>query len=274
MEIIDKLFGAGKKPLIAMVHLPPLPTAPLYDPKGGMADIIEQVRSDLAILLAADFDAYMFCNEGDRPYAFSAGYEGVAAMTTVVAQLAPKDRPFGIDFLWDSRASLAIAAATGASFIRGVMTGAYESDMGLWSTDVAGMLRERRRLGADNVALFMNITPEFSSSVGTRSLTTIANSAVVHCLADGILISGPVQGAEPNMEELAQVKASLRTKVPILANTGAKSTNITSFLKTADGIIIGSDLKYDGYTWNHVDPRRVEAFMKAAGRSMRSRPAR
>src|SRR5581483_3484617 len=50
-------------------------------------------EADLATLLAAEFDAVMFCNEGDRPYALTAGPEGVAAMTRVVAELAPRDRP-------------------------------------------------------------------------------------------------------------------------------------------------------------------------------------
>ena len=34
----------------------------------------------------------------------------------------------------------------------------------------------------------------------------------------------------------------------------------------ADGIIVGSDLKRDGYTWNQVDAARVQKFMRAAGR--------
>jgi hypothetical protein len=228
--------------------------------------VVEQLRVDLDILLDAGFDAVLFCNEGDRPYSFSAGYEGVAAMTRVVTELAPKDRPFGVDYLWDSRAALAVAMATDASFIRGVTVGAYESDMGLWSTDVATLLRERRRLGADGVAMFMNITPEYASSLGTRSVTAVASSAVVSSLADTILISGPVQGSEPDLGVLAKVKAAIRECVPVLANTGAKSTNVAAYLEVADGIIVGTDLKKDGYTWNPVDAGRVECFMKAAGR--------
>ena len=53
--------------------------------------------------------------------------------------------------------------------------------------------------------------------------------------------------------------------VPVVANTGAKSTNLESLLDVADGIIVGSDLKRDGYTWAPVDPQRVEQFMEAAG---------
>jgi hypothetical protein len=272
MKRIGDLFAEGK-PLIAMAHLLPLPGTPLYDEKAGMDGIIEHLRADLDILLDAGFDAILFCNEGDRPYTFNAGYEGVAAMTRVVAELAPKDRPFGVDFLWDNRAALAVAAATGASFIRGVTTGAYESDMGLWNTDAAALLRERRRLDAGDVAIFMNITPEFASSLGTRSVRAIARSAVVSSLADAILVSGPMQGVEPSVEALAEAKDAVGTATPVIANTGAKSTNLDALLEVADGVIVGTDLKQDGFTWAPVDRLRVERFMKAAGRSRLVAPA-
>jgi hypothetical protein len=45
-------------------------------------------------------------------------------------------------------------------------------------------------------------------------------------------------------------------------NTGAKADNIQQYLSVADGVIVGSSLKVDGYTWNPVDPARVEHFMK------------
>lgn len=263
MKRISELFD-GRKPLIAMVHLPPLPGTPLYDAEAGLPGIVEQVRADMAILLKADFDALMFCNEGDRPYSFQAGYDGVAAMTRVVAQLAPDGRPFGVDFLWDSRAALAVASATGAAFIRCVMTGAYESDMGLWSTDGAALLRERRRLGADDVGVFVNVTPEFASSLGTRTVGVAARSAVVSSLADAILVSGPMAGAEPSIEALREAKAAVSGLAPVIANTGAKAANVKSYLDVADGVIVGSDLKRDGHTWNPVDPRRVESFLQAA----------
>jgi predicted TIM-barrel enzyme len=51
--------------------------------------------------------------------------------------------------------------------------------------------------------------------------------------------------------------------VPVFVNTGAKSDNIAEFLTVADGVIVGSDLKVDGGTWNPVDPERVNRFMEA-----------
>jgi membrane complex biogenesis BtpA family protein len=259
----DRLFSA-RKPLIAMVHLPPTPGTPLYDAAGGVQAIVDHVRADLEHLLGAGFDAVMYCNEGDRPYTFHAGYEGVSTLSRVVTETAPADLPFGVDFLWDPLAALAVAAATGASFIREVATGAYESDMGSWDTDAATLLRERRRLGAGDVGVLMNITPEFASRLGTRSVGEVARSVVVSSLADAILVSGPMAGAEPSLDALREVKEAVGPDVPVVANTGVKSTTVSAFLQVADGIIVGSDLKRDGSTWNPVDPERVRRFVQAA----------
>jgi predicted TIM-barrel enzyme len=46
-----------------------------------------------------------------------------------------------------------------------------------------------------------------------------------------------------------------------LVNTGVKAHNVEEYLSIADGAIVGSSLKVDGYTWNPVDPERVKAFM-------------
>lgn len=256
---LNDLFGVAK-PAIAMAHLPPLPGTPLYDEAGGPNAIVEAVRRDVEILTASGFDAVMFCNEGDRPYQLSATYEGVAMMARVVAEVAPGDRPFGVDYLWDAQAALSVAAATGASFIREVATGVYESDMGLWAPDAGALLRRRRELNAEHVAVFMNITPEFASTLGTRDLDTTARSVSVSSLADAILVSGPMAGAEPSLAAVRAAKSGCGD-TPVFANTGVKSTNVREFLGAADGVIVGSDLKVDGGTWNPVDAERAERFM-------------
>lgn len=256
----------SRKPVIAMAHVPPLPGTPLYDEKAGVRGLVESVSRDLEMLLAADVDAVMFCNEGDRPYSFSAGYDGVSVMTRVVTELAPRDRPFGVDFLWDPAAALAIAMATGAAFMREVTTGAYESDMGLWRTDAGGLLRERRRLGADSIAVFMNVTPEFASAIGARDIASMARSVAVSSLPDAILVSGPMAGSQPDLAGVRAVREAVPPEIPVLLNTGARADNIDEFLTCADGVIVGSHLKRDGYTWNPVDPERVASFMSAARR--------
>ncbi len=253
-----------RKPIIAMVHVPPLPGTPLYDEAAGIRGMLRSVEADLDILLQTDIDAVMFCNEGDRPYTFQAGYEGVSVMTRIVTELAPKDRLFGVDFLWDPMAALAIAAATGASFMREVTTGLYESDMGLWKTDAARLLRERKRLDAEQVAILMNVTPEFASALGSRTPATIARSVAVSSLPDAILVYGPMAGAEPDLDAVRSVRQAVPDEIPVLVNTGVKAHTITSFLSVSNGVIVGTALKRDGYTWNPVDQERVQKFLAAA----------
>lgn len=257
------LFG-DRKPLIAMVHVPPLPGTPLYDAAAGVSGLVDAVKRDLELLLEADFDGYMFCNEGDRPYELHAGPEAAAVMARVVSECAPPDRPFGVDFLWDARCALGVAVATGAGFMREVLTGAWESDMGLWQGEAAHVLRERRRLDAESLAIMMNITPEFASPIGRRSPAEAARSAVVSSLADVILVSGPMAGSEPSRAILEEVREAVPDEVPVLLNTGARADTIVDYLALVDGCVVGSDLKVDGYTWNPVDRDRARRFVESA----------
>ncbi|MDW8054827.1 MAG: BtpA/SgcQ family protein [Anaerolineae bacterium] len=260
-KLLDDLFHV-RKPVIAMVHFPPLPGTPLYDERSGVEGILESVKRDVRALLDGGVDGLLFCNEGDRPYALQADFEAIAVMTRVITETAPRDRPFGVDFLWDPKAPIAIALATGAAFVREVFTGVYESDMGLWNTNPAAVLRYRRNLGASHVKVFYNITPEFASPIGKRSIGQVARSAVVSSLADALLVSGPMAGAEPDVSHIREAKQAVGEQVPVLLNTGARVENIRQFLSIADGVIVGSSLKVDGYTWNPVDPARVKAFME------------
>jgi membrane complex biogenesis BtpA family protein len=259
-NFLQQLFRVPK-PIIAMAHFPPLPGTPLYDPELGVNGIIQQMRGDLDKLLRNGIDGILFCNKGDRPYTLHADFEAVAVMTRVISEIAPRDRPFGVDFLWDPKAPLAIAKATGASFVREVFTGVYESDMGLWQPDAAAMLRYRHNIDADSVKVLYNVTPEFASPLGNRSVGQRALSAVVSSLADGILVSGPMAGSEPDITWLQEAKQAVGPDIPVLLNTGAKAENIRQFLQVADGVIVGSSLKIDGYTWNPVDEERVKEFV-------------
>lgn len=259
-----KIFPKADKPLIAMAHVPPLPGTPLYDQSRGVQGLVDQVKRDTEKLLEAGFDAILFCNEGDRPYQLHAGLEASAVMSRVVTECRPSDRPYGVDFLWDAQCALAIAVATDAAFMREVATGSWESDMGFWNPNAAELLRDRRRFDREDLAIFMNITPEFASSIGSRTAPQIARSTVVSSLADVILVSGPMAGAEPDVSTVAQVREAVPAEVPVLLNTGAKSATIAQYLKYADGCIVGSDLKVDGYTWNEVDMNRALRFVEAA----------
>jgi membrane complex biogenesis BtpA family protein len=266
---LHELLGVDK-PVIAMAHVPALPGTPRYRSGTSIDELVDHVRRDLQHLLAGGVDAVMFCNEDDRPYTLHAGTEIAATMAAIIGELKPLDRPFGVDILWDPMSAMALAKATGASFMREVVTGAYESDMGIWAPDAAALYRYRRRIDADEVLVLANITPEFASPLGSRTVAQRARSAATSSLVDAILIAGPMAGAEPDLSSIVEAKDAVGDAVPVLMNTGARPDNVARFLEVADGAIVGSSLKVDGQTWNPVDPARVAGFMERV-RGLRSR---
>jgi membrane complex biogenesis BtpA family protein len=265
MMWLKEVFGT-RKPIVAMAHLPPLPGAPLYDAEGGMDAIVEYVARDLESLQAAGVDCVMFGNEGDRPYLLQATPETLAAMTAVVAALKPRLRvPFGVNYLWDPVATVALAVATGAAFAREIFTGVYDSDMGLWQPDAAKAVRLRHQLGRADLKLLFNINAEFAAPLGERSVEARAKSAVFSSLADAVLVSGPMTGQAVDQSSLRRVKDAVGD-TPVFANTGCTRENIADILSMADGAIVGTHFKVDGDTWNPVDGERVKRFMEAVER--------
>lgn len=260
-------FLGLRKPIVAMVHFPPLPGAPGYDGAGGMPAVVDHAVRDIEALQAGGVDAVMFGNEGDRPYLLEASPEGLAAMAAAVAALKPLLRvPFGVNYLWDPVASVALAVATGAAFAREIFTGVYASDMGLWAPRCAEALRLRANLGRPDLALLFNVNAEFAASLDTRPIEQRARSAVFSSLADVICVSGPMTGQGVEVSDLAKVKAAV--DVPVLANTGVRIDTVEAILAHADGCVVGTHFKQGGDTWAPVDPERVARFMEKV-RSLR-----
>ena len=264
LEGFRELFGV-EKPVIAMVHLPGLPGRPRHDRSLSMQQVAESVVADVRALQAAGVDGLLFCNESDLPYQLRVGAEAAAAMASIVGQVRREvQRPFGVNLVWDPYASLAVARATGASFVREVFTGVYESDLGLMQPDYGSIAAYREQIGAGGVALFSNITPEFASTVGNRTIPQRAQSAV-YLGIDAILISGPITGTATDVTELRDAKAAV-PETPVLANTGVRLETVADVLSVADGAFVGTTFKRSGVTWNAVDPDRAVEFMDAVRR--------
>jgi membrane complex biogenesis BtpA family protein len=261
VNALERLFGVPK-PVIAMLHFPGLPGRPWHDRAAGVQQALDVVGRDLDALQKAGVDGVLFCNEADLPYQLKVGPEIPAAMAAVIGELRPAVRvPFGVNILWDAIASLALARATGAAFIREVLTGVYESDLGMIEPRIGEIAGYRSAIGADGVALFDNIQPEFASAVGGRGVAERAKGAAFLGM-DAILISGPAAGVPFEMSDLSRAKAAA-PDVPVIANTGVRAERVAEIFAVADGAIVGTSLKTDGITWNPVDPARAERLMEA-----------
>jgi hypothetical protein len=260
VNVLQRIFGVSK-PLIAMCHLRALPGRPRHDAVGGMTAVYQALRQDVLALQEAGVDGLLFCNEHDLPYSIGVGVEIAAAEAAVIARLRPDLAvPFGVDVLWDPRAALAVARATDGVFVREVFTGVFDSDMGLMAPDFGELAGYRHAIGADEVAVFTNVTPEFSRSVAGRTVAERARGAAF-LGADALLVSGPQAGARVDLGELREAKENAGN-VPVLANTGVTHDNTEETLAIADGVIVGTSLKVDGSTWNAVDPDRAKRLVE------------
>src|SRR5947209_3563578 len=142
-------------PVFGMVHLRALPGAPLFD--GSMDRLIDAALADARAICDGGAAGLVFENFGDRPFVRGrVNAETVAAMTRVIAEVARAVHlPFGVNVLRnDARSALAIAAATGAAFIRvNVHTGVMFTDQGVIEGEAAETLRMRAAL-APHVLIF------------------------------------------------------------------------------------------------------------------------
>ncbi len=260
MHWVKELFNI-RKPIIAMCHLRALPGDPDYDVAKGLGWVVEQARADLLALQAGGVDAVMFSNEASLPYLTKVEPITTICMARVIAELGSEIRiPYGVNVLWDPTASIDLAVATGAQFVREIFTGVYASDFGLWNTNLGEVARHRQAVHGQQVKLFFNIVPEAATYLGQRDVVDIARSTVFNGRPDALCISGLTAGVETSAETLRRVKEAL-PEVVIFANTGVRLENVEAQLAVADGTITGTTFKRDGYIWNEVDVNRVRAFM-------------
>lgn len=249
------------KPIIAMVHLQALPGDPGYDPQKGLSWVFEKAKDDLTALQNGGVDAVLFSNEFSLPYLTEVEQVTTTSMAALIASLKPDIKiPFGVNVLWDPFASLDLAVATGAVFVREIFTGVYGSDFGLWDTNCGKVVRHQHAIGGQDIRLLFNILPESAAYLGDRQITDISKSTVFNTQPDALCVSGLTAGKETSTQTLRKVKEAVPETV-VFANTGVKPENVHEQLSIADGAIVGTAFKRGGNTWNPVEEKRVKSFM-------------
>lgn len=260
MSWLDEVF-AEPKPIIAMCHLKALPGDPGFDSEGGVDAIVEHARSEIRALQAGGVDGILISNEFSLPYLTKTEPITAITMARIIGELRHElEVPFGVNVLWDSVASIDLAVATGAKFVREIFTGVYASDFGTWDTNVGATARHRMAVGGENVRLLFNIVPEAASYLGDRNIADIAASTVFNCRPDGLCVSGLTAGAATDTSVLGIVKKNAKD-TPVVVNTGVRAHNVQEQLSIADAAIVGTFFKKDGIFENSVDTNRVIELM-------------
>lgn len=264
MEKHIRAFGGKEKPIIGCLHLRALPGAPMWDRGLSMEEHIDLILADAKILKEAGFDAFVFANESDYPYVEQVGPEIVAAYTRIVTAVTSEFKlPFGVGIMFDPLATVAVAKATGASFIRGMLHGVLATDFGLMSKTLGETLRYAKKIGAEDLNIYSAVEGHFGVSLDTRPVEQKFAEGKLILPLSGYLLGAPKAGTAPEESMLAKLK-QLDPTVPLILNNGAKVSNVKGLLPYCDGVLVGTALKKDGYLYNPVDRDRAEAFIQAA----------
>jgi membrane complex biogenesis BtpA family protein len=190
----------------------------------------------------------------------------VAAFAVLVAAVRRRHPvlPVGVNVLRNDAASaLAIAAATGAAFIRvNVHVGAALTDQGPLRGRAHRTLRLRRDLGAD-VGILADLRVKHAAPLAPRPLEEDARDLRHRGLADAVIVTGLATGGAADPEQLRAARAAL-PDTPLLVGSGMTADSVGRFAPWADGYIVGTSLQHPGPgSRGRIDPDLVAGFVAA-----------
>lgn len=266
LSMLDELFGTTK-PIIGVIHLMPLPGSSRFD--GHLEQVMLRAEQEAAALTTGGVNAIVVENFFDAP--FTKGKVDTAtacAMALVVKRvMAISDLPVGVNVLRnDGLTALAVAATTGAKFIRvNVLSGAMVTDQGIIEGDAHALHLYRRQLMANkDVKILADVLVKHASPLtADADIKLIAKDTVKRGLADGLIVSGTATGSAPEMADFHAVREAL-PDTPLFCGSGCTNSNVKEILSVADGVIVGSSLKRQGLVENPVDVERVRTLVQAA----------
>lgn len=259
LQSFHELFGV-KKPVIGMLHLPPLPGSPIYNGQ-GLKEIIDRALYDAEQLQVGGIDALEVENFSDPTYyPEQVGPELVAAMAVISDHVIRKASvPVGLCILADPKASISVAHSVGAKFVRATFfTEASVDVSGLVCPKPHELLRFRKFLDP-SIKIFTDVHIKHSAPLVNRPLGDSALDAK-YFLSDAVIISGTHTGVETKLEDIKEAKTAVED-FPVLVGSGFRKESAQKILQIADGVIVGTSLKVDGVSSNPVDSKRVSELM-------------
>ena len=263
-----KIFPTSK-PLIAMIHVPALPGTPAYH--NDWPAVLEKVAAEAKLLHSCGVDAILLENMHDTPYLNRrVGPEIVSGMTAAalrVREVAP-ELPCGIQILAGAnQAALAVALAADLQFVRaeGFVFG-HLADEGWMNSDAAELLRYRKTIGAEHIAVFTDIKKKHSSHATSADISLEETAKAAQFFrTDGLIVTGNATGEEAKAVDLQAVRKAC-PQLPLLVGSGITAENAAEFKPLVDAVIVGSYLKEDGYWANELSRARIEQLVSTWNR--------
>ncbi|NIH66880.1 BtpA/SgcQ family protein [Modestobacter marinus] len=263
-----ELFGT-EKTLVGAVHLPPLPGSPSYRGQ-SVAELCRFAVEEAQAYVGNGFDTVIVENHWDLPFLKPGehGYEVAATMgvitAAVVAELGAK---VGVSVLSNAgQCSVAAAWAAGAGWVRvNQWANAYVANEGIIEGQAASTTRYRHAIGADPVRVFADVHVKHGAHaiVADRTLAEQTEDAEFFD-ADVLIATGSRTGHPTSVAEVVGIRD--HTQLPVVIGSGIDPTNVGPLLAECDGAIVASAAKENSRWWGRVDPEKVRAVARAAGR--------
>jgi len=132
----------------------------------------------------------------------------------------------------------------------------HVADEGYMDSCAGTLLRHRKAIGAEPIAIFTDIKKKHSAHAITADVDIVQTAhAAEYFLSDGLILTGAATGEAASTDELRAVYAA--TKLPVLVGSGITADNLKTYLPIADAFIVGSHFKQDGQWANALDPARI-----------------
>lgn len=230
----------GPRPIIGMIALPPMPGYPAFT---SIDAIVDAALADLERLEAGGVDGALVENDFDQPHTMVGGAEIHAAMTRVTREVVARARiPIGVEVLLnDWRASLAIAAMTGARFIRiDFFVDRVMTKLGPFEPEPEAILAYRQAIKAEQVQLFTDLQVKYTTPIGGPKPLTLSAREAEAAGADAVIISGGETGIGPDPDDLRAARAA---SLPVLIGSGLTPENAATLAPLCDGAIVGTSLR-------------------------------
>jgi membrane complex biogenesis BtpA family protein len=262
--LFSRLFGPRAKTVIGMIHVRPLPGTPRH--AGGLGPILDHALAEAETYRACGIHALMVENMHDIPYVQHPGPEIATAMAVVAREVkrAHPQLPLGLQILAGANSeALSAALAAGADFIRAeAFVFGHVADEGYMDSCAGALLRHRKAIGAEHIAVFTDIKKKHSAHALTADVDIVQTAhAAEYFLSDGLILTGAATGEAASADELRAVYAS--TQLPVLVGSGITADNLKTYLPLADAFIVGSHFKQNGHWANALDPARIRRLVDA-----------
>ncbi len=236
-----KALFTNSKPILAVINLKALPGQKNFT---SMPEAIQDAVDQLKILEDEGVDGALIENVQGG---FSATPEVIASMTEITSAVvrASHNVIVGIEVLWhDPKASLAIAKASGARFIRtDFWVDKMKAGDKIVDENPGEILAYRTLIGAENVAILTDIQVKYAEMIDPSKTIEESARQAAAAKSGGVVVSGRKSGEPPSLAKVLEAKKGA-VELEVVIGSGLNLENASTLLGrgAADAAIVGTSI--------------------------------